>query len=825
MNKILSLALKLLIREGRAGELRILLAALIIAVASLTAINVYIEKVNKGLSSQAAELLGGNLILTSTTLLPKQWQQYAQQLQLKTSIQTLFQTVALAGDRLQLIDVKAVDSNYPLYGTVKIIPAFKQIKIPAENTIWVDANILKLLNVKLNDKVTIGIAKFAITSAIDYEPDAQGNWFTIAPRVLMNRADLAKTKIIQPGSRVTYRLALKGDTSAINQFASWITPQLNANQKLSTAESVRPELNTNIQKINQYLNLAIIICVLLTGIAIAVCSRYYIQRHFNTSALLRCFGLPQHQILYIYLTQLLILSLLASAIGCLLGYLLQFILINLMSTWIKFNLSSIGVKPFAFSMIAGVIILLGFAIPQFLVLKNVSPLQLLRQEILPKSPSSVFSLGIAIVAITILLRWITQDTYLTLLLLCGFAFVIAALYACAYGLIKGVRLLSDHTLMPWRHGLANLARRAQSNTVQLIAFGLVIMVMLLIMLIRNDLINTWRAQLPANAPNYFAINIQPEEVPSVNRLLKQFGINDSVIYPMVRGRLIALNKIPIKQAVPAEASNNNALNRELNLTWTMQLPIDNHIVTGSWWQQTDKGSFLVSMEAKLAQDLGIKLKDELTFQIGEQIVNAKVHSLRTVNWDSLHPNFFMIFPVGILDNLPATYITSFYVAPNRHDLLIKIVQQFPNLTIIDIAALVQQIRNIMDRLIIVVQYLLIFILLGGISVLYAALKSNANERLYESALLRTLGASRKYINTALTIEFVTLGLLAGFLGALGAVVMAAVLAVKIFHLNWQFAGWPFLIGPLTGGILVGGLGLLGTRRVLQIAPLNILRNF
>lgn len=815
------LALKLFRREWRAGELNILMAALIIAIAALTAIGSYTDRMTQGLEQQAAELLGGDLVLISPTPPSSIWKQKINASGLKTAEMTLFSTVASTNDSFQLINVKAVSKNYPLRGEVRTIlnpGGTEQIEqeTPKLGTVWVDIRLLQLLKIKMGSTMKIGSSSFIVSRIINYEPDTQPYNLNIAPRVLMNEEDLSKTQIIQPGSRVEYRWLMMGNNKAVDAFTAWGKSHLLPSQKLTTAEQGTAELKTTLQRMYTYLNLAAIASVILSGIAIAMAARHYSQRHYDVTALLRCFGVTQPQILRIYLLYLLFLGCTASAVGIILGYIIQILFAFIFSNLLTLPLPTPSLWPALFSWITGLIILFGFALPPILALKNIPPLRVLRRDGLSISPNTLLSYSLPCFVIMGLLLWYTEDLHLTLWVFFGFFSLALVLCAAAWLLIKLASSLRSKINITYRYGIANLIRRARSSMVQLVAFGLVIMILLLLIMIRTDLLAAWQKQLPANAPNYFAVNIQAQEIEPLTQLLQQYQITPVGIYPMVRGRLTLLNSKPVQEAVPAKARSNNALHRELNLTWTNELPQDNKIMAGTW----GKG---LSMEAKLAKDLNIKLGDELTFQIGDQQIQGTIQSLRSVEWDSFRPNFYVIFPPGILDKQPATYITSFYVSSQNKAVLTNIVKNFPGMTVIDMAALLAQVRDLTNKMAWAIELILCFTLAAGFAVLYAALQASRDERTYESVILRTLGASSHRLRSGLAAEFITLGALAGLLGAIGASATTAILATQIFKLSYQLNLWYWLAGTVSGMILIGVAGLYGTRHILKQSPVAVLQ--
>lgn len=827
--KLYLLAIKLLLRQWRSGELYILLAALTIAVAALSSISFYTDRINRALDLQASEVLGGDMVMTSPFPISNQYQAKAQQFNLQTAEIILFPTVAVAGSQLQLIAVKAVPANYPLRGHLMIADKLNDkskisIKIPDPGSVWVDAKLLPLLNVNVGSTVIIGELLLKIEHILTYEPDTDSNVFNIAPRVLMNINDVGKTQIIQPGSRVTYRLLLTGSVANLNKYRKWLMPQLTPQQKLLSIKEGNLQIVSILKNAENYLHLAVIICVILAGIAIAVTARHFAHRHFDQVALLRCIGLTQKQILYLIGFQIFLLGFIGTLLGCIFGYFSQLLLEKIFAGWFNVQLPGVSITASLMAVLTGILLLFSFALAPLLQLTTISPIRVLARELPVSPPSFTVTYGGAIAIIAAILLWHSPNVQLTLLLLYGFAFSALILYWVGYGLIQSSQIFPSVIRVNWRYGLTNLARRSASSTVQLVAFGLVIMVALLLTFIRSDLLTSWQNQLPKNAPDYFAINIQPDQVNAFIQLLKQQNIVTSGIYPMVRGRLITLNGKPIKQAVPKGQSNNEALNRELNLTWTSELPSDNHVVVGKWFNANDYEKSVISVELNLARELDFNIGDQLGFQIGDQKIQAKIISARTLRWESFHPNFYIIFPPGVLNKLPATYITSFYVPAPQKNILSSIVKQFPSVTLIDVTAVLAQARQIISNISWAIEFILVFTLLAGLAILYATLYANLDERLYEGALLRTLGASSQQLYRMLATEFICLGILAGLFAAVCASIIAYLLAKQVLGLEYysiKFIYW--IYSAIAGGAIIGVAGLIGTRSVVKQSPLIVLR--
>jgi putative ABC transport system permease protein len=820
------LSLRVLRRDWRAGELHLLAAAVVIAVAAVTAIGFFNDRLNRAMTYQSADLLGADLVLRGPDPIPPDWLKAAADRKLRHAETLEFASVVVHGEKLQLSSVMAAGPGYPLRGAIRTAPALyapdaKTADLPAPGTAWVEPRVLQTLGLDIGGRIEIGSAAFTVTRVLTYEPGRAGNFFAFAPRVLIRRDDVARTAVIQPGSRVNYRYLFAGGDTDLTRFKNWLKPRLDPNHRLLDVRDGNSSIGRALGRAERYLGLTSLLAVILAGVAIAMSARRYSERHYDMSALLRCFGATQRDIVALYVPQFLLLGLAASAAGCTLGWLVQEIIFYVLRDLTPAGLPPPGMAPVAFGFFTGLIALAGFALPPLLRLKQVSPLRALRRELAPLPAAAWLVYGAATAAVLLLMWRYTGSLLLTSAVVAGSLAAAVVLALLAGALLGMSRHLPHRVGIAWRFGMNNLWRHRRTSIGQILAFGLALMAMAVIALLRTDLLSTWQTQLPPKTPNHFAFNILPQDVVAVRRFFATNDIKASALYPMVRGRLTEINGKPVTRAVSREAADNGALRRELNLTWTATVPPDNHIVGGAWWNATAPGG--VSVEEKLAQNLGIGLGDELTFSIAGEALHARVTSLRSVRWDSFHPNFFMIFPPGALDDYPATYLTSFYLAPERKPLLTSLVRAFPAVSVLEIDQLLARVRLILAQATAAIELVLLFVLAAGFAVLFAALAADLDDRFHEGALLRTLGASRRQLRTAHLAEFTVLGVLAGLLAAAGTELIAYLLYTRAFDLEYSFK-WPvWLAAPLAGGILIGLAGYIGTRRVVRRSPLTVLR--
>ena len=822
----LRLALRLLARDWRAGELRLFAGALIIAVCAVTAVGFFNDRVKRGMTQQSAELLGADLVLTSPQPVAPALLDPAGAHGLRRAEAIEFSSVVLHGEKLQLASVRAVDAGYPLRGAMRTAPALYAgdevaRDVPQPGTAWVEARVMHALGLSIGDRLDLGASRFTVTRVLTYEPGRGGNFFALAPRVLIHRDDVAGTRVIQPGSRVTHGYGFAGGEEAVRAYQAWLEPRLEPNHRLFDVREGNAAVARAVDRVERYIGLTSLLSVILAGVAIAMGARRYTARHYDMSAMLRCLGASQRDIVLLYLPPLFAFGLLASLAGIAMGWIAQEVIDLLMQGFFPTALPPPGLAPAGYGLFTGLITLAGFALAPVLRLKSVPPLRVLRRELTPLPASSLAVYGSAAAAMVALMWRFTGNWTLTFGVLAGSAAAAGLLAVAAFGLLRLSRRLPRRGGIAWRFGLGNLWRLARSSVGQILAFGLTLMAMALIALLRTDLVTSWERQLPANTPNHFAFNILGADVEPLRAFFREQDIEAQAIYPMVRGRLVAIDGTPVTRAVTKEEDNDEALDRELNLSWTSEVPPDNAILRGDWWQSDPTP--VVSVEAKLAQRIGIELGSDLEFSIGGERLHARVASIRSVQWDSFHPNFYMLFPPGVLAPFPTTYLTSFYLTPAQKPLLTPLVRAFPAVTVIETDQVLTRMRTILRQVTLTVEFLLLFVLAAGFAVLYAALATSLDERYHEGALLRALGASRRQLRTAHLAEFAALGALAGLLAAIGTESIAYLLYVRVFELDYAFK-WPvWILAPLAGSLLIGLAGYIGTRRVVDRSPLGVLR--
>ena len=819
----MKLTSRLFWRDLRAGEFTLLLMALILAVTATTTLRFFSSSLEQALAQQASRLLGADVVLQSSRGIRPQWPQLAQKLELQQTQTLEFATVAQQGDGFQLSSVKAVSSPYPLRGQLTLNGmSLPTNGIPQSSTIWVEERLLALLNTHLGDTITLGEANFKVAATIAIDADMGGGFSAFSPKIIMNMADVPTTHVIQQGSRANYRLLLAGNAKAVAQFKQQATPLLTIDERLRDVASANRQLSKPMTNAGNYLSLASIAAVLLAGIAVALASQRFAVRHFDSLALMRCLGSSRRAMIVLYGKQLALIWLSAMLMGGLLGWLCSLVLFKILASLLPVqNLSFELLQPLITGISTATLTLIGFALPALMRLGQVSPLRVLRRELSPSSWSTRSIMALALVALFVLLSLETGNLVLTSIVLGGGVLLTAFIASLCYWLLKhlGRQSLGNSY---YQQAIATLSREPRVTISQVLALALGLTAVLLVSVIRGDLFNQWQHDLPANTPNQFAVTIPATEKDALSQVLKQHHWTATDFYPVIRGRLVAINGKDTKaeQATEEkESKNDNALNRELNLTWTQHLPPKNPIIEGQWFtgQQNE-----VSVEKELAARLNLKLGDTVSLQMAEGRIDAKITSLREVDWDSFQPNFYFIFPPHVLQHYPATYLTSFYVPTQDRALLPSVIRQFPTVIFIDLATMLSEVQKLLAQLSQGVLVILVFVIMAGFLVLMASLAASVDTRLQEAALLRALGAKRQQLQARLGIELAILGLWAGLLAVLLTEIMTAVITLTLLEGNVQLHAYLWLT-PLLSAILVMMVGLFNLRRVWQVSPMLVLR--
>ncbi|HEY2145217.1 MAG TPA: FtsX-like permease family protein [Steroidobacteraceae bacterium] len=825
----LRFAFRNLWRDLKSGELSVLLLALIVAVLSLTAVGFFTSRVAQGVRAQAAEVLAADLRLESPTPVPPHYFAEAAERGLRSAQVLSFPTAIFSGDLSQLAALNAVTAEYPLRGHMRIADepfgaARSTDKIPGRGEAWIDARIIAQLKLSLGTTLRIGAASFRVTQVLDYRPDQGTGFVNLAPAALINFEDIAATQLIQPGSRATYAALFAGSPAAIADFREDLSKTKAPGERLRDVEESSRQLNSAIDRASRFLNLASLASVLLAAVAVAMGARRYASRHIDAVALMKCMGAAQRFVLSISIVELTLLALIAVAIGTALGFVAQSGLVWLLKSLIPSELPAASFAPLPIALVTVLAMLIGFALPPLLQLKSTPPARVLRKTVTAPPLRYGVSYILALAALFAILWSLVRDTELVFSVLAGVLGVGLVLTLAGFGLVRLTTRLRGGVGIAWRYGLANVSRRGTGSVVQIVAFGLGIMVLLLLAVVRGDLLADWRRSLPNDVPNNFLVNIRPEQRAALQEFLQSHGFGSPQMFPMVRARITALNGDSAQSLKLRGDVARGYVEREQNLTWSANIMDDNQLVAGSWWSAADAGKPWVSISSEYADALHLKLGDKLSFDVAGESLTVTVTSIRKIRWDSFRPNFFLVFPPGLLDGAAGTYMTSLYLTQAQRQSLIDLVRQFPTISVFDVDAILKQIRSIMDRASLAVQYVFLFTLAAGIVVLLAAVQATRDERRYESAMLRTLGASRGTVLQGVAAEFSALGFLSGTLAAFGATGVGWILARRLFSLEYTLDPWVWVSGLVCGTVLVGLSGTLATRSVVNTPPIVTLRD-
>jgi len=826
--RALALALRSLSREWRSGELGVLLLALTVAVAALTGVGFLVSRISTAVALQASEVLAADIRIGSPQPIRDQYFEEARRRGLRTATSTALLSVVFNGERSQLTNLRAVTDGYPLRGRVLIaaepfVPGRTAQGIPAPGEIWPDSKLLAALDAHVGSQLAIGAATFRVAHVLISRPDQSGTFAELAPTLLMNAADVPGTQLIQPGSRVSYRGLFAGERTRIDEFKAWLVAHKQRGERVHDITDASPQIRNAVERAGRFLSLASLVSVLLCAIAVAMSARRYVHRHLDTVALLKTLGASRAFTLSVNLIQLFAVALIASTLGCVGGFLAQEWLLRTLRGLLAVDLPPASLVPAAIGFMTAIAVLLGFALPSLLQLSRVPALRVLRRDVGAPPLLVLFAFGPAVAVVLFLVFWVVRDLRMFVGFTVGLASFLLVLGLAGAALVLLAGRLRGRVGVAWRFGVANLSRRRAESLVQIVAFGTGIMALLLLAIVRSDLNSDWRRTLPANVPNYFFVNIRPEDRAAFTGFLAGHGGTTARMLPMIRGRLTSIKGRPVEDLKFSGEDSENFATREQNLTWSAEPGDDNRIVSGQWWTAADAGRQLVSLATEFQDSLGVQVGDKLTFDVAGESFDVTVASIRKVKWDSFQPNFFVVFAPGVLDNTAGTYITSAYLKGAASRSLAQLARKFPSVSIFDIDDLLAQVRSVLDKAVLAVQSVFVFTLFAGLTVLLAAVQSSREERRYESAMLRTLGASRATVLKGVLAEFTTLGLLSGILATLGASIAAYYMDTRVLQMHYNF-DWRLCLAGLAGGaLLVAATGWFATRSVVRQPPLRTLR--
>ena len=827
--KTLHMAWRQLLRDVAAGDIRILFAALVLAVVAVTAVGFVTDRAERALAIEANRLLGGDVVIRADAPITGVVREAAQATGLRRTETQGLDSMIRAGEALRLGDLRALGEGFPLRGSFRIIDLPGGVErdasgIPAPGTVWMSRAGADTLDAKIGDNIGLGDAQFRLTALVAQEPDAALDYFNVAPKVFLNLADLQSTGLVQEGSRLRYRLVVAGDAAAVERFTAIARPALARGQRLETVQDARPEVRSSLDRAGRFLGLAALVSVVLAAVAVAMAARRHSERHLSGTAVMRCLGASQRTLVGIHVGELVLLGLIACTVGVLIAFGLQWAIGHWLAAEMQISIPPAGWLPALQGVAVGMVVLLAFGAPPVLALRRVPALRVLRRDLDPTEPSAWLVALTGFTGLGALLWWKAGSATLGTAKLLGILGTLAVLALLAWLMILLVRRLRSRLRGSLRYGLANVSRRAGTSVAQVSALGLGLMALLLLTFVRTDLLDRWQLSLAADAPNRFIINVQDDQREAVAAFMAEQKIAAPELYPMIRGRLVSHNG---KAASGADYGDDEQArrraDREFNLSTASALRDDNKVTAGEFWNDRTPATPELSVEEEFAEQLGWKLGDRVMFDIAGQNFEGKITSLRSVDWESFRPNFFVIASPGSLDGYPASYITAVSVPPQHARFTAQLVEQFPNLSVIDVDAVLKQVRSTADQVSTVVQVVFWFSLAAGVLVLLAAVSASQDERLLEGGVMRVLGGSRKQLRLAQASEFAAIGLLSGLVAAIAASVLSGVIATQVFDLPWK-ANWSLaIIGGGLGILAALVAGLFATRRVLDAPPSVTLR--
>jgi putative ABC transport system permease protein len=831
----LQLGWRSLTRDLRAGELRLLMVAVTLAVAALTAVGFFADRLKGGLQRDARQLMGGDAVVSSDNPIPEAFLAQVKSLGLQQTISLSFPTMArapeLAGGGIKLVSLKVVAEGYPLRGRLQVSEQPDSAgaltrDIPQPGQVWVDAALLEALEVPIGGDLLLGDSTFKASRIIVNEPDRGAGFMNFAPRVMINQADVQATGLIQPASRLRYQLAVAGDDRAVRKFVDWAQAQVESQAvrgaRVEALEGGRPELSTTLNRAEKFLNLVALLAALLSAVAVALAARGFAASHLDDCAMLRVLGLPQRTIAAAYSFEFVLIGLLASALGVLLGFAVHYGFVALLAGLVDSALPAPGLWPVLFGLGMGLTLLLAFGLPPVLQLAQVPPLRVIRRDVGGLKPASLMVLGLGVTGFAALLLAASSDLKLGLIAVGGFAVATLLFAGLSWLAVKLLRAVVNDATAPTAVVLATrqIAARPAFAVVQVSSLAVGLLALVLLVLLRTDLISSWRAASPPGAPNRFVINVMPEQGPAFTQALKDAGVARFDWFPMIRGRLVAINGRNVSPADYPDERARRLVDREFNLSHSATRPEQNVVVAGRW-QPDEAGA--ISVEEGIAKTLGVTLGDSLSFDVGGMQTVSKITSLRKVDWASMRANFFVMYPVDQLEGVPATYMSAFK-APETKGFDAALVRQFPNITSVDMTATIAQIQRVLDQVIGAVEFLFAFALAAGLVVLFAAVTATREERAREYAIMRAVGARASLLRQVQRIELAGVGLLAGFLASVVASAVGWALARYVFEFDWVVSPWVPLLGALAGAVLALAAGWWGLREVLNRPVMQTLRS-
>ena len=816
-------AFRLMLRDIRSGDILTLLIALMISVGTVTSISLFIDRLQLSFEQQSANLLAADRIILSDEAMPETWHVKANEVSLQLAERTSFSTMIFAGDALQLSQLSAVSDSYPLKGAYLIDDTLfgsgKTFnKPPQQGQIWLSSRLASLLNVSIGDDVDVGETTLTVANYLVRDPGASSSAFALSPRAVMNRVDLAATEVIIPGSRVRYALLLAGDRAVLDNYEAWVTPKLLEGQSWRTPTEKGERIGDTIAKAESFLLLAGTLAVILSGIAMALASARFVKRHLMQVAVLKTLGATPKVLAKVFLIQFTLLFVIGVVIGLAVGWVVQGFIASLLSGLMSTALPEPSLSRLWLGIATGFISMVAFCVPLMLRLLKISPMSVLQPN-LKIEQNTVVIYGIGFIGVVCLMCLYTQGFLLPGIMTLAIVSIGLLVTLLGWLVFKLGRSLTAGATSGWQIGFASLYRRLVPNLFQLLVFTLIIMLGLILLGVKSSLVADWQQQLPADAPNHYLFNVQANQIDQINTANEQLKVLSSDWYPMVRGRVISENGQSIQALYPKGTREPELYSRALNLTWSESLGRGSQLVSG------DLAAGGLSVEQRVAEEALLTLGDELTLNIGGNNVTLPITAIRTVEWGSMQPNFYLILPKKALQDYPANFVSSLFINEVNAQPFYKAMSAFPTVSILNVGDLLQQIQTIIGQLSQAIELVLLCILAAGTLVLLASVRATLEERLEEGALLRVLGARKALVQQALFVEFGSLGLFSGVIAAVGA--EACLYGLQVFVFKSEVSWHPLLwgLGPLSGVVIISAIGLFASRTVLTVPPMHLLRDF
>ena len=815
------------LRELRAGDFTVMLSALTVSVAAVAAVSFLTERIDAAVRQQAAEVLAADLAVAAPARPDPERLERARAYSLQSAETWSFATVAIAGELTALSSVVAVSGDYPLRGEVRTSdrpygPDSVALGIPPSGEVWVDAALLAQLNIDVGDVLRVGSKDFLAARVLRYRPDPGTGFQQLGPTVLANLADVPAMDVVRPGSRVSYRQLFAGNKDQVLEFRRTEESALRSDERIQNLEEASQTLASAVDRAGSFLALAALVSVILAAVATVLSARSYTRRRLTTAALEKCLGASQGQVFRRSLIPVLAVSLLGIALGSAAGYVAHLALSAYAREVINLNLPPATWRSLIPGAAIALVVTAACVIPWLRSLAKTSPLRVLRHDIPMRGPGPLLRQGAPLAAILAIVVVLAGDAQLAFWMCLGLAVTAGAGMLFGWLLVRALSSLRGAGGVAWRHGLASIRRGGSESVAQVAGFGLGLMAVLLLGVMRTDLLDAWRASMPEDAPNYFFINIAPEEWPGIRSLLSEQVPELSEALPFIRARLTHINGTAAQQWPLPYPEGRRFIERASNVSWSAGIPDGDRVIQGEWWDESHEGPPELSADFQSATRLGVTLGDRLTFDVGGVGLEAQLTNLRNVDWDTFTPNFQLVLSPQAAE-LPHTMIASAYIPQEQGQVLMALLKRYPGVTVIDLDAIIGQARRILDRAGLAVQFVFAFSLLAAVVVVLAAVRSNRRERSVETAVLRTLGGRRGVILRSLAVEFGVLGGVAGFLGAGAASLLGLLLANRVFDLDYSLDPALLALGVASGAVLIGLAGMLAARGALNAPLISVLR--